>query len=147
MGSPTPIWAPGFPVNIPWASIEGARSHWGWENRDFRFKALKQLVGNLKCQGRDERWHHLPRRTLLLFEKKKSVWWTKAMGGNAVDKVFSEYKTFPLKALNRNIEHQNKQILYRHSWCSTLKKNASVVINIWMLLYEATLWLPWRHVF
>lgn len=84
----------------------------------------------------------------LLCPGKKSARWSEGLGGTVVYKVLSKYMTCPLRALNRDIEHQNKQILCRHSWCSTLKKkNASVVINIWMLLYEVTLWLPWRRVF
>lgn len=88
-----------------------------------------------------------PEEPPLLLTGKKSVWWGEGLGGTTVYTVLPKYMTLPLRARNRGIEHQNKQILYRHSWCSTLKKNAFVVVNIWILLCEATLRLPWIQVF
>lgn len=79
-----------------------------------------------------------PEEPPLLLTGKKSVWWGEGLGGTTVYTVLPKYMTLPLRARNRGIEHQNKQILYRHSWCSTLKKKAFVVVNIWILLYEAT---------
>lgn len=72
-----------------------------------------------------------PEEPPLLLTGKKSVWWGEGLGGTTVYTVLPKYMTLPLRARNRGIEHQNKQILYRHSWCSTLKK-----MLLWLLTSE-----------